>query len=198
MIIDRICFKAVQKQWRKSNLHNGTVLAHETDQSLISVGDHTYGTLSVYANTKDAKLKIGHFCSIGDGVEFILSSDHPTNCVSTFPFKVKCLGSVAAEAITKGDIVVGDDVWIGQNSVVLSGITIGQGAVVSAGSVVTKDVPPYAIVGGVPAKLIKYRFSETIIEELTKEIVEKHLPDLYTALTEENVKAIVAKITKEA
>ena len=192
----------MQKQWRSANPHNDTVLAHETDQSLISVGNYTYGTLSVFANTKASKLKIGHFCSIGDGVEFILSSEHPTDCVSTFPFKVKCLGIEAAEAVTKGDITVGDDVWIGQHAIVLSGVTIGQGAVIAAGSVVSKDVPPYAIVGGVPAKLIKYRFPEDIIKKLlridysrlTKEQVQKVLPELYTKVTEENADAIVEKI----
>ena len=192
----------MQKQWRSANPHNDTVLAHETDQSLISVGNYTYGTLSVFANTKASKLKIGHFCSIGDGVEFILSSEHPTDCVSTFPFKVKCLGIEAAEAVTKVDITVGDDVWIGQHAIVLSGVTIGQGAVIAAGSVVSKDVPPYAIVGGVPAKLIKYRFPEDIIKKLlridysrlTKEQVQKVLPELYTKVTEENADAIVEKI----
>lgn len=84
---------------------------------------------------------------------------------STFPFKVKFL-NYKFEALTKGPIIVKDDVWIGFGSLVLSGVTIGQGAVIAAGSVVTKDVPPYAIVGGNPAHVIRYRFSNEKIESL--------------------------------
>lgn len=77
-----------------------------------------------------------------------------------------CLQKVKHEATSKGDIVVKDDVWIGYGSIILSGVHIGQGAVIAAGSVVSHDVPPYAIVGGVPARLIKYRFSEEMTKKL--------------------------------
>lgn len=86
---------------------------------------------------------------------------------STFPFKVKFL-NYEVEALTKGPIIVKDDVWIGFGSFVLSGVTIGQGAVVAAGSVVTKDVPPYAIVGGNPARVIRYRFSNEQVDTLKR------------------------------
>ena len=94
------------------------------------------------------------------------------------------------EGVSKGNIIVDDDVWIGFRSTILSGVHIGQGAIVAAGSVVTKDVPPYAIVGGVPAKVIKYRFSPEMITELlrvdysqlTEELVKEHIEDLYKDL----------------
>ena len=92
--------------------------------------------------------------------------------------------------MSKGDITVDNDVWIGYGATIMSGVHIGQGAIVAAGAVVTKDVPPYAIVGGVPAKVIKYRFEPELIKELlkidysklTKEKVEKHIDDLYAEL----------------
>ena len=119
-------------------------------------------------------------------------ADHAVDRISTFPFKVKCLETAEYEAVSKGDIIVDDDVWIGQNAVILSGVHIGQGAVVAAGAVVSKDVPPYAVVGGVPAKVIKYRFSQEIIDELMKvdyskldvELVREHENDLYAELTD--------------
>ncbi|HBI63202.1 MAG TPA: acetyltransferase [Lachnospiraceae bacterium] len=123
-------------------------------------------------------------------VAFILSADHYTSYISTFPFKVKALGIAETEGVSKGNIIVDDDVWIGYGSAVLSGVHIGQGAVVAAGAVVTRDVPPYAVVGGVPARVIKYRFSKDVIQELlrvdygklTKEMVEKHIDGLYEEL----------------
>ena len=72
------------------------------------------------------------------------------------------------EGTSKGDIIVGDDIWIGYGAVILSGITIGQGAIIGAGAIVTKNVPPYAVVGENPAKIIKYRFEENIIKELLR------------------------------
>jgi serine acetyltransferase len=94
------------------------------------------------------------------------------------------------EAVSKGDIVVGDDVWIGYGATILSGVHIGQGAVVAAGALVAKDVPPYAIVGGVPAKVIKYRFEPALIERLLEidysqlddATIREHADDLYNGL----------------
>lgn len=119
-----------------------------------------------------------------------MGAEHSTNHLSTFPFKVKLLGNEESEATSKGNIYIEDDVWIGFRTTILSGVQIGRGAVIAAGSVVTKDVPPYAIVGGVPAKIIKYRFESKMIEELlmvdysklTDEMVKEHIDELYTEL----------------
>lgn len=179
-----------KRKWRKLNRHNNTHIACITDMSKIDVGNYSYGPIKVLNSGGENKLKIGHFCSIAENVTFILCSDHRTDTVSTFPFKVMCLQSQAYEAISKGDIVVDDDVWIAYGATILSGVHIGQGAVVAAGAVVTEDVPPYAIVGGVPAKVIKYRFSPEITEalervdynRLSREIVKEHVDELYQDL----------------
>lgn len=154
-----------KKRWRNKNLHNQTRINSIFDQSAVYVGNYTYGTINLVSSNNTSRVKIGHFCSISDNVKFIINNDHPTNHISTYPFKARILHD-KPEAISKGDIIVHDDVWIGINSTIMSGVEIGQGAIIAAGSVVTKDVPPYAIVGGVPAKVIKYRFEQEIIDKL--------------------------------
>ena len=191
-IIGKIRFKKLQNKWRKRNGHNYTRLVQSVGMDRICVGNYTYGPLLVLNNSEKYWLRIGHFCSIAQAVTFIVCSDHPTDRISTYPFKEVCLGSRQHEAVSKGDIIVEDDVWIGHGATILSGVRIGQGAVVAAGSVVTKDVPPYAIVGGVPAKVIKYRFSQHIIDallevdygQLTKEMIETHINTLYEEVRE--------------
>ena len=177
--------------WRKRNKHNDTVLNRRFDMSLVQIGKNTYGPIDVSAYTRAAKLYIGNYCSIAPEVKFILSADHPVNFISTFPFRVKILGE-SAEAMTKGDIVVDDDVWIGQRATILSGVHIGQGAIVAAGAIVTRDIPPYSVWGGVPARFIKYRFSPKIIDDLlkidysklNKELIETNIEKLYESVTE--------------
>lgn len=123
----------------------------------------------------DDKLKIGKYCSIACGAKFLFTSaNHTLSSLSTYPFPIFFeeweldAANVADAWDNRGDIVLGNDVWIGYEAVILSGVTIGDGAVVGAGAVVTKDVPPYTIVGGVPAKLIKKRFSDDVIAKLSE------------------------------
>lgn len=156
------------KQWRLENEHNETYPINYFPIENVSVGKATYGELKVLIHNKNAKLTIGNYCSIAPEVIFIPGSEHNINTVSTYPFKVKILKTEEFEANSKGNIVVGNDVWIGCRATILSGVNIGQGAIVAAGSVVTKDVPPYSIVAGVPAKVVKYRFSDELISELNK------------------------------
>ncbi|MGO4930979.1 DapH/DapD/GlmU-related protein [Streptococcus alactolyticus] len=179
-----------RKKWRKANAHNGTYACNIFDNNTVRVGNGTYGGILVFNDVPDINLIIGNYCSIATNVTFLLGHDHRVEYLSTFPYKAEILHKQNTEAISKGDIVVDDDVWIGYGATIMSGVHIGQGAVVAAGAVVTKDVPPYAIVGGVPAKVIKYRFEPEMIEELlkidysklTKEDIEKHIDDLYTEL----------------
>lgn len=119
------------------------------------------------------RLIIGKFCSIACGAKFLLTSaNHTRRSFSTYPFPIFYeewnldLKNVTSAWDNKGDIVVGNDVWIGYEAVVLSGVTIGDGAIIGSRALVTKDVPPYTIVGGVPARPIKTRFSDDTISAL--------------------------------
>ncbi len=144
----------------------------------IEVGDYTYyhdfdgperfQTHNVFFPYL-AKLKIGKFCQIGMGTTFILSSaNHQMSGFSTFPFFIfgKEYSDYNLDLPYKGDNIVGNDVWFGRNSVVMPGVKIGDGAIIGAYAVVTKDVDPYTIVGGNPAKVIRKRFDETTIKTL--------------------------------
>lgn len=119
------------------------------------------------------RLLIGKFCSIACGAKFLFNSaNHALGSLSTYPFPIfynewGLEGKNVADAWdSKGDITLGNDVWIGYEAVILAGVTIGDGAIIGARAVVTRDVPPYAIVGGVPARLIRRRFDEATIESL--------------------------------
>lgn len=178
-----------KRRWRALNPHNFTNAEDLFDPSLVEVGDFTYGGLKVLTYNKDRKLKIGRFCSIAQEVMFVLSADHYTDHISSYPYKVWIMKD-NQEGVSKGDIVIDNDVWIGFRSTILSGVHIGQGAVIAAGSIVTKDVPPYAIVGGAPAKILKLRFAPEMINELLKvdynkltdEMVKEHINELYAEL----------------
>lgn len=166
-------------EWRKNNLHNFTTPVTKFKMDAVKVGKGTYGKLFVVTRDyQNVKLSIGNYCSIAGGVKFLLSGNHQYDIISTYPYELLILNShEAGIAVAKGDIVVGDDVWIGENAIVCSGVTIGQGAIVAAGAIVTKDIEPYAIVGGNPAKVIKYRFNENIRKKLIQinigEVFEK-------------------------
>ena len=117
------------------------------------------------------KLVIGKFCQIASGVEFVMNgANHQMNAVSTYPFfTMPGFGAAAPESVDmplKGDIVVGNDVWIGQNAVILPGIHIGDGAIIGAESVVGSDVAPYTIVAGNPASVIRQRFDDDLVAML--------------------------------
>lgn len=133
-------------------------------------GKHTYGEPLVkqYGN-KPAKLIIGNFCSIADNVLVLLDGEHQIENVSTFPFfayfhEAKGLGDYQ----TKGDVIIGNDVWIGSGVKILSGVKIGDGAVIGANSLVARDVRPYAIVVGNPARIKTYRFTLEQSKKLLK------------------------------
>ena len=112
---------------------------------------------------------IGKYCSIATGVVFDCGLNHDMNAISTFPFN-KIMhdryGHIQKDNITKGDIIIGNDVWIGRDSTIMSGVKIGNGAIIGTKSLITHDVPAYAIVGGIPAKLIRYRFDDEYIKFL--------------------------------
>ena len=162
------------------------------DKTISLIKEIIYILIYFYNNYNNFyKLKIGNYCSIATNVMFLLDADHYTNHVSSFPFKVKVLGE-KFEGVSKGNIIVDDDVWIGYGATILSGVHIGQGAIVAAGAVVSRDVPPYAIVGGVPAKVLKYRFAEDVIEymltldysKVDEHMIKEHIDDFYKGISD--------------
>lgn len=136
----------------------------------VSVGRHTYGLAkrSFIQPHAAAQISVGAFCSVGPDVMIFGKADHPTHLASTYPFRTKLLRPDAgnADAVTKGPVCIGNDVWIGARAIILSGVTIGDGAIVAAGAVVARDVPPYGIVAGNPARLIKHRFDPEVVAAL--------------------------------
>ena len=181
-----------RKKYRRLNRHNLTQIMNFCDLSKVIVGKKTYGELHVTDfSPADTKLYIGSYCSIAPNVRFLLGGEHQIKSISTYPFKVLSFGE-AREAGSKGDIVVKDDVWIGDGAIICSGVTIGQGAVVAAGAVVTKNVEPYAIVGGNPARLIKWRFGENCREELCKIDIVK----LFDSFTKDNMPLVYENLTE--
>lgn len=197
MIRGYIKKKLLSLKWRKQNKHNKTSPVNQFSFNLISVGNYSYGGLYVLTFNEVNKLKIGNFVSIGPNTAFILSADHYMNHISTFPYKTMII-SGEFEGVSYGDIIIDDDVWIGYGCTILSGVHIRQGAVIAAGAVITKDVPPYAIVGGAPGRIIKYRFEPPVIDylltldygSLTKEMMATHLDDLYKRIDDLNLKEI--------
>ena len=130
----------------------------------VVIGDYSY----VNAGAMVASGTIGKFCSVGFGAH-IGQYEHPTTHLSTSPFTYSCrsiMGLQSDWCELAAPPVVGNDVWIGCNAVILQRVTVGDGAVIAAGAVVTKDVEPYAIVAGVPAKVIRFRFDPSIVSEL--------------------------------
>ena len=175
------------KIYPRSQGHSTVYLQNVVTDPFITVGDHTTyddfvrdprdfqrnNVLYHYPECNRDRLIIGKYCSIACGAAFLFNAaNHALGSLSTYPFPIffeewgTDAGAVADAWDNRGDIVVGNDVWIGYEAVVMAGVTIGDGAIVASRAVVTRDVPPYAIVGGVPAKVIKYRFDPATVESL--------------------------------
>lgn len=201
-LVSRYHKKTINSYWRKVNPLNETRIAHVGNKETldfiksdrIDVGKNTYGVLNIHTSgNKDEFLRIGSNCSISGFSHFWLGGGHELDTITMYPYK-KLKFNGADESTTKGGIIIEDEVWIGAEALILSGVTIGKGAVVAAGAIVTHDVPPYSIVGGNPAKIIRYRFSEEIILKiknidlsLLKDITDNDIRMLYTKLSESNV-----------
>jgi acetyltransferase-like isoleucine patch superfamily enzyme len=136
--------------------------------SAYKIEDWSYCSegFKVLAWGEGATLQVGKFCSIADHVSIFLGGEHRTDWVTTYPFNVLVPEGEKfhGHPKTRGDVIIGHDVWIGSGAVIMSGVKIGNGAVIGARSVVAKDVPPYGIVAGNPGKFIRHRFSLEEIE----------------------------------
>ena len=132
------------------------------------IGRGTYGGLEVLSWGEGATLRIGAFCSIASDVKVILGGEHRIDWVTTYPFNVlwEAGNQIQGHPKTKGDVTIGNDVWIGTEAIIMSGVIIGDGAVIGARALVTKNMPPYAIVVGNPALVIKKRFDKETIQHL--------------------------------
>lgn len=197
-----------QKIYPRSKDKETVYLKHVITNPNIMVGDYTMyndfvrdpkdfernNVLYQYPVNQD-KLRIGKFCSIACGAKFIFNSaNHTLSSLSTYPFPIFFeewgldVRDITKAWDNKGDIVIGNDVWIGYEAVILAGVTVGDGAVIGARAVVTKDVPPYTIVGGVPAKPIRMRFDQETVDALqkirwwdwSKERIARHLEEIQT------------------
>lgn len=136
--------------------------------SKITIGHRSYGTPIIRGDISD--LYIGRYCSIAQNVIVDCGFHHRVDFVTTYPLNVffEKLKHITGHPKSKGDVVIGNDVWIGEGTILMGGITIGDGAVIGAGSLVTKNVEPYQIVGGVPARFIKNRFPAEQVAKLLK------------------------------
>lgn len=159
--------------WKRRNKHNSTRLGANCNQNVfnlikenrLQVGRESYGTINIrLSGSEEEGLYIGAYCSISNSCQFLLGGEHNYKYFTSFPLFEK--GNTKTVRKSKGKIIIHDDVWLGDYALILSGVEIGKGAVVGAGSVVAKDVPPYSIVVGNPAHVIKYRFSDYIISKL--------------------------------
>lgn len=174
-MLEQLKLKIKKRQWRKLNKRNKTIFTKKKYFNNVIVGDYSYGKIEAIFTSNDFNLKIGKCCSIGPNVLFIVSSEHNYKCISTYPLDFILSNEIKSSS--KGDIIIGDGVWIGANVTILSGVMIGEGAVIGAGAVVTKNVPPYTIVCGNPASVMKRRFSNDVIDKILKY-------DLYSKVNE--------------
>lgn len=174
------------RRWKEKNSHNFCEIQSYFNIDNVTIGKNSYGMINAHIyNNPEEKLSIGSFCSIAEGVHFVFS-EHDYHRMCMFPF-TRYVMKREENNTTKGPIKVEDDVWIGQGSMILSGVTIHQGAVIGAGSVVAQDIPPYAVYAR--GEIIKYRFEPEIIEallqidysRLTDKMVSENLGILYSS-----------------
>ncbi len=197
-IIFRLKIPFIKIKYRRANKHNGTKLKKFTRSftlNKVNVGRYSYGHINImtYGNNNE-QLKIGSFCSIANEVYFITGGNHAYQCFTSFPFRSMIMKN-HCDDLTNGPIIVEDDVWIGHGVTILSGVKIGKGSIVASCAVVTSDVEPYTIVGGIPAKKIKDRFPESVkkllnqidYNNLKMEQIEKYRKILFQDISEENL-----------
>jgi len=142
--------------------------AEDKEYESYLIDKYTYGTPLVLDYGKQANLKIGKFCSMAGDVKIILGGEHNLTSATTYPLKTLFKTTDSIVSATKGDVIIGNDVWIGYGATILSGVNIGDGAVIGARAVVAKSVEPYSIVVGNPAKEIRKRFDDKTIKKLLK------------------------------
>jgi len=156
-----------QKIIKRKSYRDSFFMKNNPIYKKYDIGIYTYGKPKILDWEQGATLKIGKFCSIAADVKIILGGNHRYDWITTYPLnKIFGVFPKIHEIASKGDVIIGNDVWIGNGAIILSGIEIGDGAVIGAGAVVTKNVEPYTIVAGNPAKELKKRFDSNTIQKL--------------------------------
>ncbi len=156
------------KKWLKKNKSNSLFTRDIIKKDNIVIGAYSYGTPQIHRWSKEYGVTIGKFCSIADDVHLLVDGNHRNDWVSTYPFGRMLEGfpKNSNHPIGKGDIKIGHDVWIARGAVILSGVRIGNGAVIAAGALVVKNVADYEVVGGNPAQSLSFRFLQPQIDAL--------------------------------
>ena len=175
-----------------AHLPPATRLDQRADLEHYDIGRYSWGHLTVSSRGPGTMLTVGQFCSFAFGTHVVLGGEHRADFVSTYrfaaypPFNETHRHLAENTSVTKGAVVIGNDVWLGHQTLVLSGVTIGDGAIIGAGSVVRHDIPPYAIVAGNPARVAGFRFAPEQIEALLEvkwwnwpvETIARHLDSM--------------------
>jgi len=198
-------FKRQRVRWRARSIPRShqlrRALADHVARDGFEIGDYSIGAPTIRTFGDGARLKVGKYSSIAAGVTFLLGGHHRTDTVTTYPLglAVRALGP-DDRTFSRGDIVVGSDVWIAANATILSGVTIGDGAVVGAGAVVIDNVPPYALVFGNPARIMRKRFSDETIAALLElrwwDLDDTQVQELRPLLQGDDVPAFIAAVRK--
>ena len=200
--------KFLKKFKKKKNYKNYFLndnLKKEINSNLAVIGKWSYGNPRIFRWDWNSKIIIGNFCSLGPEIDFYIGGNHRHDWISTsqlpatqFESSFKKAQKIKNYNTSKGDIQIGHDVWIGGKTIILSGVKIGTGAVIAAGSVVVNDVEPYTISGGNPNKFIRKRFDDITISKLLKtewwKLNDEQIDNLSTYLLSDNVEEFFKKV----
>lgn len=181
-----------RRRWRRRFPESQIVPRNVFGADGVEVGRGSYGAVRVVTSSENPRIRIGAWCSFAD-ITVVCGNEHPMDRLTTYPFRAKLLRECGGEGVPKGDrgVTICDDVWVGHNAVILDGVTLGRGCVVGAGAVVSKDVPPYGVAVGNPARVVKSRFPEEVVgrllaldfERLDEGYARSHVGALYQPLT---------------
>jgi len=181
---------------------------NQNQDRIRKVGKHTYGhtNIEIFYWGEGTWLDIGSFCSISGHIQIYLGGNHRIDWGTTYPFghinqQLFPTFSGVGHPQTKGNVIIGNDVWIGTNVTIMSGINIGDGSVIASNTLVTKDIDPYSVVGGNPSKLIKYRFPPSIINQLLDlkwwEMEDSLIDQISPYLCNENFQQYLPELIKQ-